>query len=173
MPVDKKYLRDLLISAIWFKVSWLLCVYYSNAAAVLVIPVTTILHIWIIPLSQRQWIYAISVMLAGIVFDCLLSVMGIVIFPGNGILPPLWLATIWYVFGTLIPVALAPVVIRNILFVLLSGIGGMISYTFGSSISAVSLSQNFYFSVVMLCLCWMGMGYLLHKMYLLMLQTTE
>ena len=172
IPSDKSYIRDLLINAIWFKIAWLLCVYQSNAAAIFVIPATVIIHIWIIPLTQKQWRYAFLVTLLGVIFDLLLSAMGIVIFPGNAILPPLWLTTIWFVFGTLIPVALAPVIHRRILFVFLSGIGGMLSYTFGSSISPANLNPNFYLALVMLWICWMVMGYLLQRIYILMLHKT-
>ena len=170
---NRNFIRDLLINAIWFKVSWLLCVYHSNVAAIFIIPATIVIHIWVIPLTQKQWMYAFSVTLLGVVFDTLLSAMSIVIFPANGILPPLWLTTIWFVFGTLIPVALAPVINRKFLFIFLSGIGGVLSYTFGSSISPVNLNPNFYLALMMLWISWMAAGYLLHQLYIMMLHNTE
>ena len=173
MPADRNFLRDLLISAIWFKVSWLLCVYHSNVAAILVIPITIMIHTWIIPLTQKQWLYALSVTALGIGFDTFLAFMGIVIFPGNDILPPLWLTTIWFVFGTLIPVALTLVINRKFLFIILSGIGGVLSYTLGSSISPVNLNPNFYLAMIMLWISWMAAGYLLHQLYNMMLHNRK
>ena len=169
---DNNYIRDLLINAIWFKISWLLCVYQSNIAAIFIIPATIVIHIWVVPLTSRQWIFALLVTLLGIVFDSLLAAMEIVIFPGNAILPPLWLTTIWFVFGTLIPVTLAPVIRRAVLFVVLSGIGGVLSYTFGSSISAVDLNPDLILTLIKLLTCWMAVGYLLHQMYVMMLHNT-
>ena len=159
-------LRNLVINAIWFKVTWIACVQMGNTAALALLPLTVLLHIGFIRLDRIELLFVFYVVFAGFVFDILLAYFGLVVFPGGSLVPPLWLVTIWLAFGTLIVVSL-PYLARNLkLFSLLSAAMGMTSYWAGTTLSDAGLGYAASVSLPLLALAWGVMGLLLHLIYI-------
>ena len=165
--------KQVVTNAVWFKVCWLGCIYFGNAAAMLIAPLTLFIHMKIVPMTAKQWLFVLIIVVVGILFDSLLGAVGLLVFPKNALLPPFWLITIWIAFATLLLISLPRIIIMRELFVVLTGVGGMLSYFAGGTISAVQFGQESAIVLPMLFCGWALMGVLLHQIYLQMFSKTE
>ena len=158
-------LRNVLINAIWFKLVWICCVQFGNQAALVALPLTALIHTTLIKLERRDWMFVLSAVAAGFLFDSVLASTGLVVFAYNGMFPPIWLVTIWFAFGTLVVVTLPYLARNKYLFTGLSAVMGMLSYWAGTSFSDAALGYSLATSLPMLALAWGVMGFLLHLLY--------
>ena len=158
-------LKQILINAIWFKICWLACVNYGNTAAIIALPLTILIHTYIISINIRQWGFVILVTILGLVFDTLFGITGLLIFPENATTPPFWLITVWFIFATLLLISLPRIISSKILFIPLAGIGGMFSYTAGSVLSGIELGHKLEIMLPIFLLGWMIAGFFLHTIY--------
>ena len=103
----------------------------------------------------------------------MLARVGLVIFAYNGMVPPIWLVTIWLAFGTLVVVTLPYLARHKYLFTGLSAVMGMLSYWAGTSFSDASLGYVLSTALPLLALAWGVMGFLLHLLYVNTIDTVR
>lgn len=146
--------QHVLINALLFQVVWFVAVLAGDYWALL--PVTLMLvHISMIRKQLPLSVLPLLVLaVIGVIFDSLLNYMGVYQFPTSYLgLPflglPVWLACLWLGFCLTLPLSLAWLIKKPLLFVLGCSILGPVSYLAGRRLDALSFSDaNIWFLVI-------------------------
>lgn len=160
--------RDLgriLVNSTWFNIGWFTCLYFGNTAAWVVLPLTLILHAYVIRLTPRQWGFIALLTPIGILVDTVFSLTGVLYFGAGIIIPPFWLVTMWILFASLLMVTLFPLIPRRMVFIPLCAIGGMMSYTAGVAISDSSFGVGHGIAMPLMAVAWAGIGVVIQVLH--------
>ena len=120
-------------NALIFQIGWVLCVWYGTKAAIAVGVVAAAIYFFLFLRSREELMLITSIVVAGIIGDSLLGLVGLFDFGSVGPLLPLWMIVIWMLFATTIPWALRWLVEKPRWFLGLCGISGPLSYLVGVS----------------------------------------
>ena len=160
--------RNILINVLWFYLGWFLCVIYGNGMAIMVLAGSILVYRFVIPFTIKQWQFVLAVVLAGLVVDSFLIGSKVITFHHLGIFPPLWLATLWLLFGTALLVSLPMIVRKKWLFLCLCGLGGPGSYAGGVELGAAEFGYEWLISFTALAVVWVIVGCLIRAMHIIM-----
>jgi len=156
--------KNILINSIWFQTGWLACVVIGNIAAIPISILTIILHSTVIKLNRNQWKFVAATVVTGAIIEYLFLVNGILIYPDANY-PPYWMMTLWLLFSTLVIVSLNIIIIRKLLFAILSFLGSITSYVSGVFLSDAEFGYSVFLSSTLIAFTWFAVGLWLHWLY--------
>ncbi|MEM7564120.1 MAG: DUF2878 domain-containing protein [Pseudomonadota bacterium] len=171
--MTRKQLLPIVLNALWFQIGWVTCVLFGTGLALVYVLLTLALYGLISPFSVKEWKLMIGIMLIGLITDVTMSLIGILDFPYESHLPPLWLITIWFAFATTIHRSLASIVKNRSLMITFSSIGGALSYFAGVRLSDVSFGFSNTASILGLALVWAVVGFVIHAAYINWLKSAD
>ena len=166
-------LARILVNSTWFNIGWFACLYFGDTAAWVVLPLTLILHAYVIPLTPRQWGFVALLTPIGILVDTVFSLTGVLEFGAGIIVPPFWLVTMWILFATLLMVTLFPLIPRRLVFIPLCALGGMFSYTAGVAISDSSFGLPHSIAMPLMAAAWAVIGIIIRALHARLFPHTE
>ncbi|MFM9914125.1 MAG: DUF2878 domain-containing protein [Methylophilaceae bacterium] len=129
-----------------FQVGWFACVLGGAHGlpwlGLVIAALVLTLHLFHAHQPRQELYLLIWVFLLGVLFDSVLLNLGWIVFPhdGLGILPPLWMLTLWLLFATTLNVSLRWMRGRAWLAALFGLIGGPMAYWGGSGLGALQLA---------------------------------
>ncbi len=128
-----------------FNISWLAIVTSHSA---LIAPLVVVVHLTIHQLwigrGLRELQFVTGCTLFGLLLDQLLFALGIFTLDGQTALAPVWLTCLWPVLATTFDHAFVSLQRQLTLASILGGIGGIMSYYAGTSMSAVGFADPVY-----------------------------
>lgn len=138
-----------ILNALGFQAAWWILIISVDrgleAPAIALCLVLAALHLYVNPRPGLELRLAAASCGLGIVLDTLLQATGVITFRGwaLGLLSPLWLWTLWALFGLTLNASMAFLLSRHWgLSVLLGGIFGPLSYLAGGKLGAASFSPS-------------------------------
>jgi hypothetical protein len=128
----------ILLNGILFNVSWF-CIVASESAvlAPLVAALHLIVHFSLVGRGLPEVGLVAVVTVIGVVLDNLLFRAGVFNVGGAYASPPLWITSLWPVLATTLMHAFRTLQSRPVLAILFGAVGGALSYTAGTSLTAV------------------------------------
>ena len=139
-----------LLNGILFNVSWLLIVTSeSSLVAPCIVALHLLLHFVLVGLSRPELKVILLVSVFGFVLDNLLFRLGVFQLAGPGHAPPLWLTSLWPVLATTLMHAFSALQGRVLLAGLFGAVGGALSYSAGTSLTAVAFFDPVWGPVVL------------------------
>ncbi|MDJ0879594.1 MAG: DUF2878 family protein [Halieaceae bacterium] len=128
-----------------FNLSWLAIV---TSQSLLIAPLVVVVHLTIHQLwigrGLRELQFIAGCSLFGLLLDNLLFAVGVFTLDGRAALAPLWLTCLWPVLATTFDHAFASLQRQLTLAGILGGIGGIMSYYAGTSMSAIGFADPAY-----------------------------
>ena len=146
--------RQLIINALLFQAGWFACVIGGNTIAVIATALILFIHLsYLTNWKKEREILAITLLL-GSATDSFLSHLGILVFTGDSLLIPPWLACLWLLFGTTIRHCLAWTSRYKLAGMLTGAIAGPCSYYAGAQLSGVGLAKPLWQPLLTLTIIW-------------------
>ncbi len=128
-----------------FNISWLAII---SSESVVIAPLVVLVHVTIHQLwigrGQRELVFIAGCFGFGLLLDQALFAMGVFTLDGQASLAPLWLTCLWPVLATTFDHAFASLQRQLTIAGILGGIGGVMSYYAGTSMSAVDFADPVY-----------------------------
>jgi hypothetical protein len=152
-------MKMLLINIIGFQVCWLGLVLKLPLA----IPIALAYAVWhllmIADASERR--LTALVVIAGILLDGSLTVLGVFQFAPEPLWLPIWLCVLWLIFATTLKHSLRWLWTRQRWLLPLGGLGAAASYLAGARLDAVELPYPLWVTTLILTLCWTAFWWIL------------
>lgn len=148
-PGDRRYV---LVNALCFQLTWLLCVLGGSWVAAIVTSIVVALHLQIVGDTRREALFLVQCAVIGFICDLLL-VQGGVLLTGTG-LPPVWLTCLWILFGTTVGYPMRVFHGRIWLSIAGGALFAPLSYFGGARLAGVPLMQPEWFSILIIGLLW-------------------
>ncbi len=156
-------MKDKLLNFALFQVGWFFCVVgaaegWPWLGALAAWPIVA-LAFWGAPDKKRLATFLGALVVFGFVTDTVLELAGIVRYPEGGRLAsapvaPLWILTLWALFGTLFHRSLRWLLARPLLSIPLTLVGTPLSFWAGVRLEAVEIPWSLPVSLVVLGLAW-------------------
>ncbi len=136
-----------------YQAVWFMCVFLENLGALLSIPLL-ILHLYLSPCKIQDAKQMGTLLLAGIIIDGTLHMLGFISYNVPAYPIPLWLATIWLGLATLPHHSLSWLKGRMLLASLFGALGGPLAYWAGVRVGAASFNWSLIQSLTTLAVIW-------------------
>jgi len=138
-------------NAIWFQITWLVCVLGRDAFTPLVVALIA-LHFTLVASPRQEAAELAPIVALGVVVDSLLSALGVFDFGAQ--LVPIWLCLLWVAFATTLTRAFAFLGKRYWLAALVGGVAVPFNYGAGAGFGAVSLPLDTTTTALVLMVVW-------------------
>ena len=149
-PDVKKSIINLLL----FQVGWFACVLGGSAVALGCTALILMIHLNFCTCWKKERELLAITLLLGCSIDSFLGHLGILLFPGDSLLIPPWLACLWLLFGTTLRHSLAWTGQYKIAGAATGAIGGPLSYFAGAQLTEVSLAAPLWQTLLILAVIW-------------------
>lgn len=142
----------LLVNILGFQVCWLGLVLKVPLA----VPVALAYALWhlVVIANSSERRLTLLVVVAGILLDGSLTMLGVFQFTPEPLWLPIWLCVLWLVFATTLKHSLRWLWTRQPWLLPLGGLGAAGSYLAGARLDAVELSDPLWITMLVLTLCW-------------------
>ncbi len=150
-------MKRFILNVIGFNAGWLSCVLAPVWVGVLVVAVVVAVNLRLDPHWRRTARRVAIVAGLGAILDTGLLLVGILGYPGDGIVPPLfvpWIIALWVNFSMTLPVSFRWLARRPILSAVLGAFGGSTTYYAGARLGDLSLGEPLWLAMLVLAVEW-------------------
>lgn len=151
-PVSLGERQHLILNAAVFQLAWLACVLGGSWVALLTVSAVVALHLFLVQNPARELRFLLLVAAIGFVCDLALIRAGIL--APAGAWPPVWLTSLWVLFGTTVGYALRLFHGRLLWCIIGGGLSAPLSYYGGARMANVELMQPVWLALVLIGLVW-------------------
>lgn len=155
--------QHIVLNAAVFQLAWLACVIGGSLVAIAVTLAVVALHLKTVPARKREFMFLTRCAVIGFICDLALIQAGVMNSGGN--LPPLWLTSLWVLFGTTVGYALRFFHGRLVLGIIGGGVFAPLSYFGGARLADVSLLEPVWAALLIIGLLWAVIFPLLIHLY--------
>lgn len=151
-PVSLGERQHLILNAAVFQIAWLFCVLGGSWVAVLTVTAVVALHLFLVQDRLRELRFLLLAAAIGFVCDLALIRAGILT-PASA-WPPIWLTSLWVLFGTTVGYALRLFHGRLLWCIAGGGLSAPLSYYGGARLANVELMDPVWLALGLIGLMW-------------------
>lgn len=146
---DRQYL---VINALAFQGTWLMCVLGGSVVAAMVTVMMLIVHLHQVHDVKRESIFILQATVIGFLCDLALVSGGVIV--TGGICPPLWLTCLWTLFATTVGYPMRFFFGRLWLSMITGAVFAPMSYFAGAHLAGVGLMSPDWMALLIISLIW-------------------
>jgi hypothetical protein len=141
------------VNLVLFELGWFACVLLDQWMVALVSAVLLLVHFLVVG-QPREWLFVFGVAVLGVSADSLLMNAGVLNFPEEGLLVPVWLCCLWLLFATTLSHGLSWLRNHLGLAAALGAVFGPMSYLLGAQMNSASIGEPIAISLAMMAVFW-------------------
>ncbi|MCW8194249.1 DUF2878 domain-containing protein [Proteobacteria bacterium 005FR1] len=142
------------VNLVLFQAGWFTCVLLEQSVVVVVTASLLLVHHLVVVSQPREWLLVVGIAALGIGVDSIFMNAGVLNFPREGLLVPLWLCCLWLLFATTLSHGLGWLRHQLGLAAGLGAVFGPMSYLVGAQMNSASIAEPIAVSLALMAIVW-------------------